>query len=475
MNFTEAIEYLATFPDAERGNLGATAPSMSLQTMSHFLERLNTPQTCARTIHIAGSKGKGSTATLIASILKAHGYKTALYTSPHLHSYRERIALDLKLVSEADFAAGLTIIHDLVEQDKAAGKGPYSTFGLLTALFFLLSRDHLSDADWQVVEVGLGGSHDATNVFKTKEVAVITSISLEHTAILGKTTAEIAANKAGIVTPGCICVLAPQRDAIVREVVASICKERGAELVDVAQSCQFEPVERHLEGQTFSWHNSGLTDKFSTHLLGDHQLENAATAITVANVLKSRGVATSTSAIGEGLLEAALPGRFEVLPYAPEFAGYSDGDRIVILDGAHNQDSAKALAKTIEQFFPDRKCVFIIGANRDKDVSSMWKELAHLNRTLIATRSDNPRAMNPEEIIDRITRQNSNAALHCHSATCIDEAFHVACRSAGNADLICVTGSFYLVAEARKKILEAKHLQAQPSLQGLGRRGDRKS
>lgn len=473
MNFTEAIEYLATFPDAERGNLGATAPSMSLQTMSHFLERLNAPQRCARTIHIAGSKGKGSTATSIASILKAHGYKTALYTSPHLHSYRERIAFDMKPVSEADFAAGLTIIHDLVEQDKATGKGPYSTFGLLTALFFLLARNHLSNADWQIVEVGLGGSHDATNVFKTKEVAVITSISLEHTAILGKTTAEIAANKAGIVTSGCICVLAPQRDAIVKEVVASICKERDAELVDVAQSCQFEPVERHLEGQTFSWHNSGLTDKFSTHLLGDHQLENAATAITVAKILKSRGIATSTSAISEGLANVALPGRFEVLPYRR--SDTDKDERIVILDGAHNQDSARALAKTIEQLFPDRKCVFIIGANRDKEVASMWKELAHLNRMLIATQSDNQRAMNPEEIIHRITRQNCNAALHCHSAACIDEAFHVACRSAGNSDLICVTGSFYLVAEARKKILEPKHLQPQPSLQGLGRRGDRKS
>lgn len=472
MNFTEAIEYLTTFPDAERGNLGATAPNMSLQTVSHFLERLNTPQTCARTIHIAGSKGKGSTATLIASILKAHGYKTALYTSPHLHSYRERIAFDLEPISESDFAAGLTVIHDLVEQEKATGKGPYSTFGLLTALFFLLSRDHLSSTDWQVVEVGLGGSHDATNVFKTKEVAVITSISLEHTAILGKTTAEIAANKAGIVTPGCICVLAPQRDAIVKEVVASMCKERGAELIDVAQSCQFDSVERHLEGQTFTWHNAGLTDEFSTHLLGDHQLENAATAITVAKILKSRSVATSTSAISEGLANVALPGRFEVLPY--HVPGKDEGSRTVILDGAHNQDSARALAKTIEQIFPDRKCVFIIGTNRDKDIIAIWNELSCLTRTLITTSSDNSRAMNPGEIIERIKSQNFNPALHYHSATSIDEAFDAACRSTGKSDLICVTGSFYLVAEARQKILAAKHLQVQTCLQGPGQRGDRK-
>jgi dihydrofolate synthase/folylpolyglutamate synthase len=446
--FKEAIEYIQSFPDAERGSSGIAGPTMSLATMKSLLGRLGNPQACARTIHVTGSKGKGSTATLIAAVLKAAAYRTALYTSPHLHSYRERIAFDLQPVSEEEFAEGIGTISALVRQSELEGEGPYSTFGVLTALFFHLAKQRLTKSDWQIVEVGMGGKHDATNVFATKDVAVITAVSLEHTAILGKSIPEIVKNKAGIITPGSTCVLAPQRDARVKAIVQEICDERQAELVDVSTACSFEGLEQSRQGQLFVWQGHDSQDTFSLKLLGQHQMENAATAATVAQVLQKRGASTSRSAMAEGLAQTELPGRFEIISLRADSNG---AELPIILDGAHNQDSANALARTLRQLFPDQKCLIIMGVNRDKNIEAMWAELGQYCRMLIATKSENMRAMPPEEIIERCAR--ADQGLSSLASNSVKEALHDAIRYSGKYDLICVTGSLYLVAEAREEIL----------------------
>lgn len=451
MKFTEAIEYIQSFPDAERGSSGVTGPTMSLATMKSLLKRLGNPQTCARTIHITGSKGKGSTATLITAILRAADYRTALYTSPHLHSYRERIAFDLRLVSENEFAEGIAAIAGLVHECESEGEGPFSTFGVLTALFFHLANQHLSNADWQIVEVGMGGKHDATNVFDRKEVAVITAISLEHTAILGKSISEIVKNKAGIITPGCTCVLAPQRDPVVKTIVQQICAERQAELIDVSTACHFEGIEQSRQGQSFLWQSSDSQDTFSLRLLGQHQMENAATAAAVIQVLEKRGASTSRSAIAEGLAQAELPGRFEIISLRQ--SGRNGKELPIILDGAHNQDSALALAKTLGQLFPDQKCLIVMGVNRDKNVEAMWAELGQYCKMLITTKSKNMRAMPPQEIIERLSR--ADCGLSTTATGSVKEALEEAIKRSDDLDLLCITGSLYLVAEAREEILQA--------------------
>jgi dihydrofolate synthase/folylpolyglutamate synthase len=452
MKFTEAIHFLQSFPDSERGSFGATRPSMSLGTMKTLLQRLGNPQNALRTIHITGSKGKGSTATFITSILKAAGYRTALYTSPHLHSYRERIAFDLRPVSEAEFSEGIATIHGLIKQEEARGEGPYSTFGVITALFFHLVKNRISQLDWQIVEVGLGGTHDATNVFDSKDITVVTAISLEHTSILGKSIKEIVKNKAGIITPGCTCVVAPQRDQTVKATLEEICTEREAKLIDVSATYSFEQLQQSRAGQKFTLHSSGIKDTYSMRLLGQHQIENAMTAVTVVRALEEYGTACDGLAIRAGLFEANLPGRFEIL--TPDSLGRRSAQanqQYVILDGAHNQDSAMALSQTIQSVFPGRKCILILGVNVDKHLEAMWPSLRTVTKMLIATRTDNPRAMAPGDIISRLTALDPGLISVISPNIC--EALARAFNLKADDDLICITGSLYLVAEAREQLL----------------------
>ena len=204
MDYSEAIAYLMSFTDMERGFQASASPTMSLASVRSLLSRLNDPHLGRGTVHITGSKGKGSTATMVEGILRRKGYTTALFTSPHLHSFTERIAIDGDAISPEEFAAAVDAIRPAVEAERNSVHGNVSTFGVLTALFFWLVRAQARPVQWQVVEVGLGGTYDATNVFDAPDVAVITPVSLEHTAILGNTPAEIATDKAGIIKRGAV-------------------------------------------------------------------------------------------------------------------------------------------------------------------------------------------------------------------------------------------------------------------------------
>jgi dihydrofolate synthase/folylpolyglutamate synthase len=446
VDYDAAIGYLLSLSDMERGYQAQASrdPVMSLASMRSLLERLGNPQSGRPTVHITGSKGKGSTAAMITSILRQAGRNPALFTSPHLHDYTERIAIGDGPVSREEFAAGLTAIQPVIEAERASGEGDISTFGALTALFFWLARAQVRRVDWQVVEVGLGGTFDTTNVFDEIEVAVITPISLEHTKILGDTTTAIARDKAGIIKPGSTCVLARQDDPEVIEVVRQRCEEVGATLVYVPDHYEAEPRERHVYGQSFEVHGRGRTLELRTLLLGRHQVENAATAVAVIDALRERGHTFDDHAIADGLGRTRLHGRMEVMGQRP----------LIVADGAHNDASARALAETLKHDLTWQRCFLIIGVNEDKNVRAMGFILTRLAELVIATKFDNPRALDPYVIIQEIGFLGTATVAEPDIASAMETALSHATQD----DLICITGSLYLVAEARELLLgEAAH------------------
>lgn len=446
MNYSEAVEYILSFPDMERGTHGPRGAIMSIASMRSLLERLGNPHLGRNTIHLTGSKGKGSTSRMIASILSQTGFTTALYTSPHLHSYTERIVFNLVPVSEEEFARGLTEIRPAIDEEANSTNGPLSTFGILTALFFHLVNTRTPKTHWQVVEVGLGGRFDITNIFDAKDMVVITPISLEHTELLGKTPTEIATNKAGIITPGSTTVLAPQKDSGARSAVARKCAESRSEFIDVGKTYKFKTLSFDLRSQKFQVDRAGGTLDLEIPMLGQHQIVNAVTAVAAADALAKRGVPVASKQIAEGLKAIRVPGRLEILQGTP-----GKGPTIVV-DGAHNHESAAALAVALKSFFNVERCIFIVGVNNDKNIAAIWRELESMSKLAIATRSRNQRAMDPnsiKEVMSIFQADHPDVKV----TEDVGQALELALKSATADDVICVMGSLYVVADAREHIL----------------------
>ncbi len=430
MNFQEAIDFALALPDMERFNTGAGARSMPLATMRSILTQLGEPQHGRHTIHVTGSKGKGSTSTFINSLLHAGGFQTALYTSPHLEGYRERISFNLEKISENDFAEGMTAVRQIVESEHSLN-GPVSTFGAFTAMFFELVRRR--GVQWQVVEVGLGGTHDATNVFDSKDVTVITAISLEHTAVLGNTHEEIAEQKSGIITPGCYAVVAPQRHAGAVSVIEERCRQIGAHFVDVSKHYTTQLLECTEVGQTFSVQSPHASYRLFTGMRGRHQLDNATTAI--AAVEHALNAAIPADVASQAMRTAVLPGRLEVVCRSP----------LTVIDGAHNPDSARVLSQALADHFPERRVTLILGMNSDKDVSGFLKAFQPAPSKIIATASNNLKAMAPYDVCQAALATGLSATA-CQT---VDEAVQRAAQDAAPEDIICIAGSLYVAGEAR--------------------------
>ena len=439
MDYDEAIDYLLSLSDMERGYQASANPVMNLETMRSLLARLNDPQRGRPTVHVTGSKGKGSVSAMVAAILRQAGLSTALYTSPHLHSFTERINIGGDPVSPREFAAGLEAIRDAIAAEREGVHGDVSTFGALTALFFWLVRAQVPHVDWQVVEAGLGGSFDATNVIEPPEVAIITPVSLEHTAILGSTPAEIARDKAGIIKAGTTAVVAPQRDPAVVEVVRERCAAVGAELVDVGAAYEVVPGERHPWGQAFRLIGPKGERQMRTPMLGFHQLENAATAVAAIEAIRARTFLIPEPAIVDGIARARLPGRLEVMSQGP----------LIVADGAHNGESAEALVRALREYFEWKRCLVVLGCTRDKDVAAIGAQLREVADLVICAQFRNARSLDPQQIA--ATLKGTGVAATDEGS--VPGAIDLALSQAGEGDLVCITGSLYVVAEAREYLL----------------------
>lgn len=375
---------------------------------------------------------------MIASVLTAAGYRTGLYTSPHLHTLRERVQVDGQLIAEAAVASLVERLSRLVGMDvihRDSSYGQLTTFEVLTALAFLHFREQR--ASFQVVEAGLGGRLDATNVVRPT-VAVVTPISYDHMDILGHTLAEIATQKAGIIKPGAAVVVGPQPGEAL-EVLLARCQETGVTPILVGQDVRWAPGAFGLTGQ--DGNIMGRLRKYGVHipLLGQHQLENAAVAVACLEALQEQGVTIGGLALRQGLASVRWHGRLEVLGERPW----------LIVDGAHNGDSAKRLREAIEDYFPARKVVLVMGASRDKDMSAIARELAPVAQAVVVTQSRNPRAASGENLA-AVWADLGYGALKTAS---VPGAVEEGRALAGAQGVVLVTGSLFVVAEAREHVL----------------------
>lgn len=433
MNYAEAIAYLLNFTDFESSGHFTDRPD--IEPMRSLLHRIGDPHLGRTTVHVAGSKGKGSVSAMIESVLRATGRKTGLYTSPHLHDYTERIAINGEPISQDDFARLLTAIQPAIEAEREAlGDRKLITFDLLTALGFVAFREFGVDA--QVIEVGLGGRLDSTNVFGTKDVAVITPLSFEHTAILGDTIEQIAAEKAAIITPGCTAVLAPQQFEAGAEVVTAKAADVGAKLVDVAKELRWEVVEHDKRSQTVRIAGLGSEIEARIPLLGTFQAENAETMVAAVRSLRAGAPSYEDVHIVRGLEAVRWPGRVEVLRERP----------LVIADGAHNAESARRLREALEEYFGAERVLFVVGSGSDKDIGGLAEELAPLATHVIATRSRHPRAADPALVRAAFERLGVSA----EDVDSVTIAIERALAATDDSGVICLAGSLFVAAEGRE-------------------------
>ena len=435
MNYPDAVRYLLSFADFERSGQFKDRPDLA--PVLALLSRLGNPHLGRRTIHIAGSKGKGSVAAMVEAVMREAGYGTGLFTSPHLHSYRERVRIDGDPISPDGFVRMTKVVKRAVEREETALAGrSLVTFDLFTALAFQAFRE--ADVGVQVLEVGLGGRLDSTNVFETKDVACITPVSLEHTQILGDTPELIAGEKAAIITPGCTAVMAPQPFPGAAAVIRERAGYTGARLVDVSEDYTWQAVSQARRKQDIVIEGPGGRTRARLPLLGAHQVENAATAVACIDAAREHGASVPEMAIVDGLATVRWPGRLEVLREIP----------LVIADGAHNRDSARRLREALVETFAAEQVTFIAGTSQDKDVAGLAEELAPLASRVLAVRADHPRAMAAEDVAE-VFRE---AGVPVEVVDNVGAALERALAEAGSSGVICLTGSLFVAAEAREHL-----------------------
>ncbi len=426
--YQQALDYIYSFVDHSLTHQQNLSPeNFDLARMFALMERLGNPQQAYPSIHVAGTKGKGSVSALCAAALKAGGYRVGLYTSPHLEDFEERLQIDGQPIPRADLV-------ELVEAIKphVAAVPFLTTFEITTALGFWYFARQAVDA--AVLEVGLGGRLDATNVV-TPTVAVITSLSLDHTFVLGNTVEEIAAEKAGIIKPGVPVVLAPQKPGPT-QVVAEIAAERNAPFVAIGEVYHFAPGEHSLEGQSFKvWEQDSEPVELHIPLLGAHQIENAATAFAALDEFRQHTLALSDADIRTGFDQISWPARFEILQRQPP----------VIVDSAHNPYSMQALRETLDTYYPDRPVILVLGVSADKDLDGMLRALLPRVTRVITTQSYHPRAMDPDELAAFVQRYNRPAQGYWEATDALDAALD----AVGEDGLVLCTGSVFVAASFR--------------------------
>lgn len=440
MEYPEAIHYIQ--------NLTRFGINFGLGRITELLHRLGNPHMSLRVIHIGGTNGKGSTAAMTTSILKAAGYKTGAFTSPHLHSYTERYCINGEEISFKRIAELITCLRFHLDSMVSEGFEHPTEFEVSTALAFQYYLEE--KVDFLILEVGLGGAIDSTNVVKPL-IAIITNVSMDHMNYLGHTVEEIASVKAGIIKDG-IPVITAADDLKAMDVIYKVCQKKGAPLIKI--ECleaddqpsflyrrvfwKSEDRDFSLEGQKFAV--KGLSGNYYENLflnlLGRHQLVNAATAIATAEALMEQGYSIPVNALYRGLADVRWPARLEIFKREP----------LIVLDGAHNYNGAKVLRKALEDYFPGKGIVLVLGMLGDKQRVEVVSELVPAVRCVVITRPNSSRAGDWKYLAE-VAR---NYTEHVYVKESIKDAVLQGINLAGAGEIVCITGSLYMVAEARE-------------------------
>ena len=418
MNYQESIAYLES--------LGQFGIRLGMERIKQLLFVLGHPENQIKTIHVAGTNGKGSVTTMISTILLEAGCRVGKFTSPHLVKYNERIQINEQDITDEEFAKVLTTVREFADDlvKKGACEQP-TQFEILTAAafhYFALNR-----VDYAVVEVGLGGLWDSTNLIKPL-VSVITNIALDHTKVLGNTIEEIALQKAGIIKEQVPVVTGAEGDALGPIRVMSAVKQ--APLYEYGVSFRGQELSSSMDGQKFRlMAGTNYASEYEIRLPGEHQIRNAALAIVAAKIVSKQDSRITEEHLHLGAARTKWPGRLEKIASAPD----------VILDGAHNPNGADALRNALDKYYPEKKRAFVFGMMGDKSVDEVIKILFRPSDTVFAVRADDgPRAAEAADLAERV---GSNAT----PADDVSRAYRLACEAAGRDGIVCVCGSLYLV------------------------------
>jgi dihydrofolate synthase / folylpolyglutamate synthase len=435
--YSTALNFLGEFTDYERlSRIGYNHINFNMTRMQKILTSVNNPHRKYPSVHVAGTKGKGSTCHMLANMLQANGLKVGLYTSPHLTDVRERIAINGEMISENDFVTSLNKI--LPEVRECSAKSSPTFFELMTAMAFSHFADE--EVDIAIIETGLGGRLDSTNLIKP-QLSVITPISLDHTNILGTTVEQIAAEKAGIIKNGVPILSAPQSPEV-KQVLVAAAKLAKAPLLftgeDIDFSYRFE--SSRLTGPHTRICLTTQRSRFEhlpVPLPGEHQAVNCGLALAVLDALKGKGFAIDDTLALEGLARTRISGRMELICNDPR----------ILIDGAHNPASMEALIKTIGQHVSYDSMLVIFGCAADKDADQMLDQIAMGADKVIFTKSDNLRSADPAELALRFEERTGRMAQWTNT---VSEAIRTAGSVVTRGDIICVTGSFCLAGDAKK-------------------------
>ena len=424
MNYTETLAYL--------DGLGKFGIHLGMERIEALLKELGNPEQKVRTIHVTGTNGKGSVTSMITNILLVSGLKVGKFTSPHLVRYNERIEVDGKEISDEDFALVVTAVRRAVENVMVKGTDQPTQFEVLTAAAFL--HFALQKLDYAVIEVGLGGLWDSTNVI-TPVVSVITNVSLDHTDRCGKTVEEIAMQKAGIIKDGIPVVTAAEGEALGPIQAMSLFKQ--APLYIYGKAFTAQEVSSSMDGQTFTLSAGDYHSNYDVKLPGAHQILNTAVAVVAAKLASKQDSRINEMALHQGVALTKWPGRLERISQKPD----------VILDGAHNPAGADVLRAALDKYYSGKKICFIFGMMGDKDISQVITTLFRKEDTVYTVRADEgTRAAEPEALAKQIGPQAK--AMHD-----LAQAYKTALAEVGEDGLVCVCGSLYLVGTFKKMLL----------------------
>lgn len=407
-----------------------------LERIKKLLEILDNPHDGIQVIHVAGTNGKGSTSAMIDSILRAHGFRVGLYTSPYLEVFNERIRLNGENISDEDLIKHAKKVFNAVDIMEKEGMESPTEFEVVTAIGFSYYKE--KSVDFLVLEVGMGGRLDATNVVYPL-VSVITPISFDHKEYLGDTLEKIAKEKCGIIKKN-IPVVTSLQEKEALNVIENTCRETGSKLYKVGEHIKFKPISNSLLGQAFKLHSiKNFYENLQITLLGEHQLLNASTAVGAVEVLSDYGIEINKGKVALGLKGAKWAGRFEILREEP----------YIIIDGAHNEAGFEVLKKSIISYFNDKRKIFVLGILKDKDYRRMLEIIAPIADKIITTKPDSPRALSSKELKEAIKCVTSKN-IPIESEDDINKAVEIALNIAAKDDVIIFAGSLYMIGKVRE-------------------------